>query len=378
MGRAYHPILCRNIIRQRSIFNVHALSPVQRSFHTFDLVVRPLPAEDFLAAEFPIVDVRSPGEFNRAHIPGAIPVPLFTDQERSVIGTLYKNEGRDRAVLEGLRYIGPRMAEMVEAITAMAPDRKVRLHCWRGGERSGSVAWLLSKAGFKEVIILAGGYKAFRQQVLRSFDRPLDLRVLGGFTGTGKTLILQKLKKAGQQVIDLEHLACHKGSSFGSLGQPAQPTTEQFENLIWKELQALDPSLPIWIEDESPMIGKVRIPAPLFSLMREAPLLFLDLPLEQRAVQLVEEYGSQSRIELSAAIERIAKRLGPQHAKAALKALDDDDLYTTALITLRYYDKAYLRGQADRHPDRITRIPISRNEIPDLIERLKENVSIGI
>ena len=266
------------------------------------------------------------------------------------------------------------MAWLVEEIARIASNRSVRIHCWRGGERSASVAWLLAKAGFKEVITLTGGYKAFRRHVLQAFFDPLDLRVVGGFTGTGKTVLLRELRDSGEQVIDLEALACHKGSSFGSLGQPLQPTTEQFENLIWKELIGLDHARSIWIEDESPMIGKVRIPDGLFTQMRRAPLLFLDLPLEQRAFRLVEEYGAHSREELASAITRIAKRLGPQHARAAIQALDENDLVTTAMIALRYYDKAYLRGLSDRSSNQVLKFPIDGMALPRLIERLKENV----
>ena len=328
-----------------------ALSPADLPLH----VAEQLDPEIFLELSAPVLDVRSPAEFSRGHIPGAHSFPLFSDEERAIIGTLYKHEGRDRAFLKGLEFTGPRMAQMVCKALDLAPERKVRLHCWRGGERSASVGWLFSKAGF-QVSILKGGYKAFRNHVLQYFDRSLDLRVLGGFTGSGKTAHLRDLRSKGHQVIDLEDLACHKGSSFGAIGQLPQPSTEHFENLLFNELRKIDPMKPLWLEDESMMIGKVRIPDGIYHQMRSAPLIFIDRPLEERAAHLVEEYGRHDAAELAAAIGRIGKRLGPQHAKAALEALDQGDLYSVAIIALRYYDKAYSRGLAERDPSQILRL----------------------
>ena len=199
------------------------------------------PIDRFLSARVPLIDVRSPGEYLRGHIPGAFNVPLFTDQERAVVGTLYKQTGRDAAMLEGLRIIGPKMAEIVEQARTLAPDGKVGVHCWRGGERSASVAWLLEKAGFQEVIVLKRGYKSFRERVLASLSLSWVLEVLGGYTGTGKTELLGLLRQEGEQIVDLEGLAHHKGSSFGGIGEKVQPTTEHFENLLWDALSQLDP-----------------------------------------------------------------------------------------------------------------------------------------
>lgn len=332
-----------------------------------------LDPENFLELDLPVLDVRSPAEFARGHIPGAHSFPLFTDEERAIIGTLYKQEGRDQAFLKGLEFTGPRMAAMVTQALELAPDRKVRLHCWRGGERSASVGWLLSKAGF-HVSILKGGYKAFRNHVLRNFDRLLDLRVLGGFTGSGKTAHLRDLRSKGHQVIDLEDLACHKGSSFGAIGQAPQPSTEHFENLLFNELRYIDPQRPLWLEDESMMIGKVRIPDGIYRQMRSAPLIFIDRPLEARAAHLVDEYGRHDAAELATAIGRIGKRLGPQHAKAAIEALGQGDLYSVAIIALRYYDKAYSRGLAERDPSRILRLA---GDGPSLQHALQQHADTG-
>lgn len=324
--------------------------------------------------EAPVIDVRSPGEHLRGHIPGTFSLPLFTDEERAIVGTLYKERGRDEAVLEGLRIVGPKMAGIVERARTLAPDGRIGVHCWRGGERSGSVAWLLDKAGFSEVTVLKGGYKAFRNHVLDSFTTSLDLRILGGYTGTGKTETLKHLKALGEQVIDLEALAHHKGSSYGALGEAPQPTTEHFENLIWAELQGIDRDRPLWVEDESLMVGRARIPDAFFAQLRNSTLYFAEMPIEERAVRLVSDYGRYPKGLLVEATKRIEKRLGPQHCKAALEALEVGDLRAVALITLRYYDKAYLRGTEGRDQQKVLRLPASATDLRGLAQRLKDHV----
>lgn len=336
-------------------------------------MVRALDIDGFLALDTPIIDVRSPKEFAQGHIPGATSLPLFTDEERAVVGTLYKQQGRDAAVLEGLRIVGPKLTAIVEQARALAPDGRIRVHCWRGGERSGSVAWLLDKAGFPEVITLRRGYKGFRNHVLASFSQPVELRVLGGYTGTGKTETLSHLKALGEQVIDLEALAHHKGSSFGALGEAPQPSTEQFENLLWNDLQRYDRNRAVWVEDESVMIGRCKIPQPFFDRMRSAVLFFADMPQEQRAERLVKDYGAFPKEQLAEAIKRIEKRLGPQHCKAALIALEDGDLKTVAIIMLTYYDKAYLRGSEERDQQREVRLPASAIDLHGLARQLAEH-----
>lgn len=338
-------------------------------------MVRALPPGDWNDLPGPIIDVRSPGEYARGHIPGAANLPLFTDGERAVVGTLYKHSGRDAAMLEGLRIVGPKLAEIVERARQLAPDGSVRLHCWRGGERSGSVAWLLDKAGFPEVFTLKGGYKAFRGSVRSSFDATYDLRVLGGATGSGKTAVLAILAELGEQVVDLEHLARHKGSSFGALGEAEQPSTEHFENLLWQALRGLDPGRPIWVEDESLMIGRVRLPDAFFARMRHAMLYLVQTPVDQRADRLVVDYGGFPREQLAEAILRIRKRLGPQHCRSALEALEAGDLRTVALTSLVYYDKAYRRSLEDRTPDRTVELPQFNGDLRALAQRLRAHAT---
>lgn len=333
-----------------------------------------LHVEDWLSLRTPIIDVRSPKEFAQGHIPGAHTLPLFSDEERAVVGTLYKQRGRDSALLEGLRIVGPKLAAIVERSRAIAPDGRIRVHCWRGGERSGSAAWLLDKAGFTEVVTLKRGYKGFRNHVLDSFAHPRPLFVLGGYTGSGKTETLGYLRDQGQTVIDLEALAHHKGSSYGALGEAPQPTTEQFENLLWDAFRSLPAQAPVWLEDESAMIGKVKMPDALFARMRRARLFFVEMPLEVRADRLVADYGAFPKELLAEATKRIEKRLGPQHCKAALEALENGDLRTVALISLRYYDKAYARSSSDRDQKNVIRIPASASDLRGLAERLSAHV----
>ncbi|MBS1569517.1 MAG: tRNA 2-selenouridine(34) synthase MnmH [Bacteroidetes bacterium] len=332
----------------------------------------PLPIERFLAAGLPLIDVRSPAEYLKGHIPGATNVALFSDEERASVGTLYKQQGRDAAMLEGLRIAGPKLAWLVEQARRIAPDGRIGVHCWRGGERSASVAWLLRKAGFNEVATLERGYKAFREQVLAALAKPWNLYVLGGYTGTGKTVILERLRELGEAVVNLEKLARHKGSAFGGIGEEAQPSTEHFENLLWAALKELGNSRPIWVEDESQMIGRAKIPDSFFAQIRSSPIWFVDMPLGQRAKQLVETYGNYPADQLAEAIKRIQKRLGPQHAKEALEALAAGNLRRVAEIMLVYYDKTYARGLSGRNPER-TRLVQAKETTPiELAERLKD------
>lgn len=313
------------------------------------------------AARGPILDVRSPGEFQRAHIPGAISFPLFTDEERARVGTIYKQAGKDAAVELGLEFVGPKLAKWVKQAKKLAVDNTVYVHCWRGGMRSGSMAWLLETAGIR-VKILVGGYKAYRNFVLSKFDENIPLIVLGGKTGSGKTDILLEMQKRGVQVIDLEGIAHHRGSAFGHLGLEEQPSSEHFENILAGQLMQMDYSKPIWVEDESRHIGKVFMGAPFYNQLRDAPVLFLDIDATYRLPHLVEVYAHYPKEALARAIDKIKKRLGGDHYKHALEALDTGDFTQVAAITLHYYDKAYVHGLENRAPEKIHRLVVETLE----------------
>lgn len=314
-------------------------------------MVRSLDILDFLhkADDRPIVDVRSPGEFSRGHIPGACSLPLFSNEERERVGICYKNEGHDAAVMLGLEIVGPKMRPLGERLIELADGANPLLHCWRGGMRSQSVGWLAEQVGL-EPEVLTGGYKSYRRLAHADFERHRPIIVLSGMTGAGKTTMLKALQAAGEQVVDLEALANHRGSSFGGLGLPDQPTCEQFENELFEQLRRVDRDRPVWLEDESPSIGKVRVPDTLWSMMRRSPAIVLDVSREQRSRNLVEEYGALDRDGLQEATSRLERRLGGQRVKELLSYLDDDDLYKFAFELLAYYDKTYLHAATKKKP----------------------------
>lgn len=254
----------------------------------FPLVNAGIDLETFfkLRNELPVIDVRSEGEFAEGHIPGAHNIPILTNDDRVAVGTRYKKEGQHQAIMEGFHRVGPRLEQIIKDSLAFAPEFIV--HCWRGGMRSGNFASFVSMAGIK-THLLKGGYKTWRTHVLNQFEQPFNFLQIGGCTGSGKTELLWELKKAGAQVLDLEGLANHKGSAFGHLGLPPQPTTEQFQNELFEALTKLDPAKPIWIEDESFAIGKVFLPDSFWRTMTKSPLIELVVPEEVRIDRLVHE-----------------------------------------------------------------------------------------
>ena len=291
-----------------------------------------------------LLDVRAPGEYQQGHIPGARSFPLFSDNERAEIGTLYKQKGKDNAVVRGLEIVGPRLAVFVNEAKKLAGGSGLAVHCWRGGQRSQSMAWLLRQGGL-DVVTLDGGYKAFRRYALDTFEQHLfNLIVLGGKTGTGKTKILHALQAQGEQVIDLEGLAHHKGSAFGHIGEQEQPTVEQFENDLFEKMLELDPKKRVWIENESQSVGRVFVPQAFWLQMKEAPLYNVEVPFEKRIQNLVDDYAGISNTALEEAFRKIERKLGGQHLKAALEALGQGDPATAASIALKYYDKTYQFG----------------------------------
>lgn len=304
-----------------------------------------------LAKQHPVLDVRSPGEYKHAHIPGACSLPLFTDEERKIVGTAYKQESREQAIKLGLDFFGVKMRKMVEEAEQLSSNSKtVLVHCWRGGMRSAGVAWLLDLYGFK-VFTLAGGYKKYRNYVLDTFRLPFQFNILGGYTGSGKTELLKALKERGEKVIDLEGIANHKGSAFGNIGMPPQPGQEMFENLLAKELRkslVSRPESPVWLEDESQRIGQVNIPGELWKTMRQSPVYFLDIPFEERLKHIVQEYGQLDPEKLADAIGRISQKLGNLNAKTAILLLNEGKITESFDILLKYYDKHYFKSLHNR------------------------------
>lgn len=319
-----------------------------------------------------VLDVRTPAEFVKGNIPEAINLPLFTNEERTTVGTIYKQQGKEPAILKGLEIVGPKMKRLIEDVQQLSNNNKtILMHCWRGGMRSGSVAWLLELYGYK-VYTLKGGYKFFRKFVLSTFNKRYNYLVLGGHTGSGKTLILKKLADYGEQIIDLENLAHHKGSSFGSIGEAQQPTQEQFENKLAVQLYQQDSQKTTWIEDESRLVGCNIIPSGIWEQMRTARLAYIDIPFAERANYLVQEYGAFDMESLEKSVTRIAKRLGGQQTKKALEALQTKDIKTACEICLVYYDKSYDYGLSQRKADTIKKYTFERLDINYITTTLRK------
>jgi tRNA 2-selenouridine synthase len=326
------------------------------------------PVEGFLQGQGEIVDVRSPAEHRQGHIPGALNMPLFDDDERARVGTVYKQEGRQAAVQLGLAIVGPRLAAWGERLTPLAEAGPLRIYCWRGGLRSGSVGWLAATLGLDHCLLM-GGYKGFRQWVLAEVARPRRLMVLGGSTGCGKTEVLGALRRRGQPVVDLEALANHRGSSFGGLGLGPQPSGEAFENALAWSLRDQPVSQPVWVEAESAQVGRCRIPAGFWTQMREAPLVLLERPVEERVAALTALYGIQAPELLLEATIRLERRLGPQRTSAATDHIHAGAMAQACRILLDYYDRTYAH-ELSRRPAPFSRLEVAGLDADAVASRL--------
>jgi len=327
-------------------------------------MIQQLSIEDFLthSKEHLTLDVRSEGEFNYGRLPHATNLPLFNNEERKIVGIAYKQQGKNEALLLGLDIVGKKMADFIRFVQPLIKDNRIFVHCWRGGMRSGSMAWLLNLFGY-EVFVLTGGYKSYRHHVLALLAKKFPYIVLGGRTGSGKTDILNELKNLGEQIIDLEALANHKGSAFGGLGQLQQPSTEHFENLMAEELKSFDESKTVWIEDESRTIGKVFLDINFWNHLRLSPLFIINLPVAIRLKKLVGDYGKFSDEELKTSFSNIVRRLGNEQWKNAIAALEEKNIELAAKIALHYYDKAYDKGIAMKETKKIFRFPFEEDNV---------------
>lgn len=313
--------------------------------------------QDFLvkAKKIPVIDVRSPGEFLKGHIPGASNVPLFNDDERAIIGIKYKDENRNSAIRAGLEIVGPKLVSLVEQSKSIAKNNKVIIHCWRGGMRSESMAWLLNTADIK-TFVLNGGYKAYRRYQKEYYSKKAKLIILGGKTGSGKTEILYEIENLGKQVVDLEGIANHKGSAFGALGQDVQPSNEQFENNLFEKWISMDLHRNIWLEDESKAIGKDFIPDEIWIQMKNSPVIALEMGKPLRIKRLEKEYAKFNKEELKNSILKISKRIGGLNTQQSIEAIEKRDFSTAIDLSLTYYDKAYQFGLSGREKEMVFRI----------------------
>ena len=293
-----------------------------------------------LSKSSPVIDVRSEDEFASGHIPFAINIPVLSNEERIAVGTLFKQHGKQKAVLKGLELSGPFLADRLKEAVKQVGESDPLVHCWRGGMRSAFYTYLLEFYGFKPKV-LKGGYKAYRQFLLGYFDTPFQFKVLGGKTGLSKTKVLHLMKEMGQQVIDLEGLANHKGSAFGGIGLGKQPTQEQFENNLFHQLFQMDANRPIWIENENRTIGDKVIPTSIWNQMMLSNLVILEDAYSNRLQTIVKDYGQLQVEDLKLAFEKINRRIGPQHYKSAIQDLETGNIEGAFHYALNYYDKSY-------------------------------------
>jgi tRNA 2-selenouridine synthase len=298
--------------------------------------------------QIPIIDARSEGEFAQSHIPNAINLAILNNQERIEVGTLYKHKGPEQAILKGFELVGPRFHLIQKEAISLFPDKKIIVYCWRGGMRSQILSWVLSMVGF-EIFRLEGGYKTYRNFTFKEVRKELNMLVLGGKTGTGKTYLLKKLKEQGEQTLDLEGLANHRGSSFGSIGLPAQPNVDQFENLLAEEIHLLDPSKPIWVENESRKIGRVILPDLFFEQMGKCAIIDIQKTEKERIQHIAQEYAQLPKEELIQAVKRLQKKLGGLRTQQAIQDIMDENHSSWIANLLIYYDKTY-EFDLQRHP----------------------------
>lgn len=240
-----------------------------------------------------VIDARSEDEFEEDHLPAARNWPTLNNEERRLIGTLYKQVNPFEAKKRGAAIAARNIAAHIEREVLDKPKEwRPLTYCWRGGKRSGSLALILSEIGFR-VTLVEGGYKAFRGALLQDIPRwvsRIDWRVVCGTTGSGKTRLLHALAAQGAQVLDLEALARHRSSVLGALPGQSQPSQKRFDTLVWDALRQLDAARPVFIESESKKVGNVAVPGALIEAMRQSPCLNLTLPDAERVALLMEDY----------------------------------------------------------------------------------------
>lgn len=395
---------------------------------TFAPSVPSLPLDAFLSTPGPVLDVRSPAEWRHARIPGAINFPLFSDSERAAVGTAYKNVGRAKAVNLGLELIGPRLPLLSTAAAEVAallrdwqrspssPAPRLKIHCARGGMRSGAIAFLVSLLSLP-CATLEGGYKAFRRAAVDRLDSPIpNLVVLSGRTGSGKSETLRTLKRRGRRVLDLEGAAGHRGSAFGGLTPireveghgssrldlprrtmdalgtiggavvppPDQPTTEQFENTLFSDLRYYDaqpdPHGPIFTEHENHNIGRVNLSHGIHNLLISSPRIRLEPARQDRLERILREYGSCPTEPLMEATIKISKKLGGERTKEVLKRLELGNVNEAANLLLEHYDVLYDRA-AEKRGDRPVAVVEGSgwdaDKWADEVERIGETIISG-
>ncbi|TYO97863.1 tRNA 2-selenouridine(34) synthase MnmH [Desulfallas thermosapovorans] len=298
-------------------------------------------------ADVPMVDLRSPGEYAEATIPGAYNIPLLDNIERALVGTVHKNQGPGKARELAMEIVAPRLPVFIRSFQSIAPDKEVIIFCWRGGDRSHFAGSILDAMGFK-VYRIVGGFKAHRRLVVAYFDReklPLRAVVTHGLTGVGKTDLLLALKDMGYPVLDLEGLARHRGSVFGKIGQPPSPKQKMFEALIERELRGAEKTGIFLVECESKRLGSLYVPDAVLNNMQEGHRILLYAPVNVRVQRIIKDYavgGPGNLVALQGAIARLTKYLGKNNVARLNQELAAGNAEEVISYLLhRYYDPLY-------------------------------------
>lgn len=325
-----------------------------------------------------LVDARSPAEYAEATLPGALNVPILDDGERAAIGTLYKVEGKQAARRRGVEVIAPKIPALIEQVAAARRPGTppAIIFCWRGGMRSQALARFLELAGIP-ARQLEGGHKAFRGMVRAYFERGEwgRLIVLRGLTGVGKTELLQRLAAEGRPVIDLEGLAHHRGSAFGHLGLPAQPSQQLFEARLWDALRHVAPQGYALAEGESRHIGRLILPLTVYQALQQETSIWVNASLERRVANILTDYPArdQLREDFARPLRALKERLGRQGVEAMLALLEAGDWpELTRRLMVDYYDPLY------RHTLPARRIEINVDGGPDDLPRLQEAIAAAL
>lgn len=331
----------------------------------------------FEAQNAVLIDVRSPSEFMESHIPGAINIPLLNDEHRKLVGTTYKQVGKDAAMKLGYELVTPIQDSFVSQLKEHTEDLEVKIYCARGGLRSQLMSKYFMDLGY-QVTHLKGGYKAYRNEILNTIGRLKNIRIVSGYTGSGKTEILQSLRDLGEQVLDLEALANHRGSAFGALGQHQQPSSSMFHNLIYEVVKTFDVSKITWIESESVTIGKVYLPKELWETMKVADGFEIILPIEDRVKHTLKLYGKFEISFLIACIKQLQKRLGHEEMQLLCTLTEIGELEPVVQHLLKYYDKAYEHGRAKRESHNFVKLyfpALDTVKIAKFLQDLKSNTT---
>jgi tRNA 2-selenouridine synthase len=296
-----------------------------------------------------VIDVRTPLEFDEDHLPGAINIPILSNEERVEIGTIYKQQGSRQARIRGMELTCSRFADMTREAIECAAGRPILVYCWRGGMRSLSMAILLEACGHP-VLQLRGGYKAFRTMVtgyFSDFVPPAPLIVIHGMTGSGKTTFINGLDRNNWSVIDLEGLARHRGSAFGSFGLGEQPTQKRFDTLLWETLRHTPGDRPLVLEGESQRIGKITLPGNFYEIMAASCKVWCNVSLDTRVERLTEEYAHREYGEaMLEALGRIRKKLGGVQYSELERMLGEWNIPGLARGLMEmYYDKLYYKNR---------------------------------